>query len=123
MLDLTTTLAGNVITTCFFGSDLKSEKIEGKTIPCFIKELIGHMAIQLFGPLGVLGGYQLVELGLRQKDREVNRRIALYKKWGEHTICQRVEEIKKKHSNGELSDNPADLIEAIVRESLKNEKG
>ena len=74
-MDATTALAGNVIVSCFFGSDIKDEQIEGKKIPCFIKEMIGDLAVQIFDPLTILFNIRLINWGIRQKDREVNRKI------------------------------------------------
>ena len=121
ILDATTTVAGNVMVSCFFGSTLKNEKIEGKSVPEFIKELIGDLAIQMFSPLTFLLGHRLIDLGLRKKDREIKRKAKIFKSWGKGMVSTMSREIKRKHENGELTENPKDLIDAIVRDSLKAE--
>ena len=77
-----TSLAENVIISCFFGSNIKHEQIEGKKIPNFAKEIIGDLAFQIYDSLILFLGIRLVDLLIRARDREVNRKIRIYKEWG-----------------------------------------
>ena len=108
-----------MIVSCFFGSNLENEQIEGKKVPNFVKEMIGDLAVQIFDPLTILFRIRLIDWGIRAKDREVNRKIRIFKEWGKTVVQQLTQEIKRKHADGELGENPKNLIEAIVRESLK----
>ena len=61
-------------------------------------------------------------MGLRSTDREINRRLRIYRAWAEKVVNERIEEIKEKKKNGLLSKEPKNLIEAIVRNNLKEDK-
>ena len=63
-------------------------------------------------------GPKFKKLGLRRKDREINEKLKILKNWGKQTISKRVQEIKKKASEGTLPEAPEDLIDAIVRNNL-----
>ena len=66
-MEATTSLVGNVIVSCFFGSNIKHEQIEGKKIPNFVKEMIGDLAVQIFDPLTVFLKIRLINWGSEQK--------------------------------------------------------
>ena len=55
-------------------------------------------------------GPKLLDSGIRQKDRDLNRRLALYKGWGYKLVNKRVEEIKKKIETYGESQTSNDLI-------------
>ena len=55
-------------------------------------------------------GAKFLNLGLREKDRSLNRRLKLYKEWGHRIVGERVEEIKQKIERGEISETSNDLI-------------
>ena len=88
VLEATTSLVGNVIVSCFFGSNLENEQIEGKKVPNFVKEMIGDLAVQSFDPLTILFRIRLIDWGFRAKDRELNRKIRIFKEWGKVTVQQ-----------------------------------
>ena len=69
----------------------------------------------------ILFGVKYLELGLRAKDREVNRRVQLFRAWGKKFLMERVEEAKVKIEKGEIGEK-VDLIEAITRNSMKEKK-
>ena len=63
-----------------------------------------------------------MELGIRRKDREMNRKVVLYEAWGKQVVGDKIKKIKEKAERGELGEKPSDLIEAIVRDSLNEER-
>ena len=63
-----------------------------------------------------------MELGIRKKDREMNRKVVLYEAWGKQVVGDKIKEIKAKAERGELGEKPHDLIEAIVMNSMKEKK-
>ena len=86
-----------------------------------MKELIGDLAVQMFSPASFFFGHRLINFGLRQKDREINRKAALHKRWGIAIVNERSEEVIRKNEKSSLVENPKDLIGAIVRNSLSIE--
>ena len=64
----------------------------------------------------------LVSLGLRKFDRDLNERIKAYHGWGKQIVQAKVKEVKDKIENGELKGEPKDLIEAVVKNSMKEKK-
>ena len=64
-------------------------------------------------------GAKFLDLGVREKDRDLNRRLKLYKEWGHKIVNERVEEVKEKIAKEGDSETSNDLIEAIIRTSLK----
>ena len=67
-------------------------------------------------------GVKFLNAGIRKKDKDLNRRLALYKAWGKNLVNERVTEIKKKIEEGNQETNSNDLIEAITKNSLKETK-
>ena len=106
---------------CFFGKSFSEEKIEGKSIFEFIQTLIGDISSQTADPIYLLFGCQFLELGIRSKDRSINERLKIYKAWVKEVVNEKVEKVKKKVEDGE-DENSQDLIEAIIRNSLKEKK-
>ena len=87
---------------CFFGKSTENQKIEESDIPIFLSKLMGDMAQQVADIKYTFFGVKYLELGLKQKDREVNRRLKLFKSWGSKFLAQRVEEAQKKIEEGEI---------------------
>lgn len=48
----------------------------------FMSQLIGDITTQSGDPLSIIFGPNVVNLGLRGKDRDLKRRIKLFKSWG-----------------------------------------
>ena len=48
ILDFATHFTGNVLVDCFFGENMLDEKIEGKSVFMFAKELIGDLMVQAY---------------------------------------------------------------------------
>ena len=100
--DFTKELGGDVMMNCFFGKSTENQKIEESDIPIFLSKLMGDMAQQVADIKYTFFGVKYLELGLKQKDREVNRRLKLFKSWGSKFLAQRVEEAQKKIEEGEI---------------------
>ena len=67
-------------------------------------------------------GARFIKLGLREKDRVMNRKTSIYDAWGRKVVEDKITAIKEKAERGELGKKPKDLIEAIVRNSMKEKK-
>lgn len=59
-----------------------------------MNELIAKVTESSFELLPILLGPKFVKAGIRAKDRECNRKIALYKEWGRKFINKKIEETK-----------------------------
>ena len=77
--------------SCFFGHELENEKIEGVSIPSFFSDIMGDINLQRGDLLYAVLGPKLLDSGIRQKDRDLNRRLKLYRSWGHKLIDKRVE--------------------------------
>lgn len=64
---------------------------------------MGDINLQRGDPFYFIFGPRFLDLGLRKKDRDLNRRIKLYKSWGHKIVSERMEQIKNKIENGELT--------------------
>ena len=82
---------------CFFGKDLSNEMIDGKSIPRLLHSLIDNLLEQhvsiFYGLTGVAG----LKLGLRELDRQVNRKIKVYNAWGKQQVEEKMEEMRRKN--------------------------
>ena len=109
-------LAEDVILSCFFDSTLSNEKIEGLNVSNFVIKLLGDSFNFIEDVPFLLFGLKFIKLGLRSKDRDILRRISILRGWGNKIVKERVERINKEKLKQE---NPNDLIEAIVKNNLK----
>ena len=90
-------------------------------IPVFVTQLMADLTLQLSDFGHILFGIKYLQLGLKTKDREVNRRIQLFQAWGNKFLTERVEEAKGKIAKGEMGQK-VNLIEAITMNSMKEKK-
>ena len=88
-------------------------------IPTFVRKLTGDLFIQIRGRIL---GIEIMKLGLKKQHRDINRRLKIYRAWGRKVVSERVEEIKSNIEEEKIKENSNDLIEAIVRNSLKEKK-
>jgi hypothetical protein len=79
----------NVVLECFFGG-ATDETLEGKPICMFMNQLIADVTVNSFELLPMLLGVKFVSAGIRKKDRDMNRRIALFKEWGLKFIKKKI---------------------------------
>lgn len=56
----------------------------------FVNQLITDVTKNAFELLPMLFGVKFVSLGLRAKDRDVNRRIIIFREWGVKFIKNRI---------------------------------
>lgn len=84
-------------------------------VSIFINDLIGDISKQAMMITTFVFGPRHLGWGLTPFDREVNRRLKLYKKWGLAYIEKKIQQAKNKlKTDGNLG--PAeDIIEALVR--------
>ena len=99
--DYSSELASCVMLQCFFGKDMENEKIEGVSIPIFVQNLMGDISSETTDLPYIIFGVKFFNLGIRKKDRDINRRLKLYKSWGKQLVNERVEEIKKRIEEGD----------------------
>lgn len=79
--DLAVRIFSSVVVECFLRGAIE-EKIEGKPVSIFINDLIGDISKQAMMITTFVFGPRHLGWGLTPFDREVNRRLKLYKKWG-----------------------------------------
>ena len=79
-----------MILSCFFGTDMKEERIEGFKIVPYIQNLFADALIQSLSLFYAVFGLKGVKLGLREVDKRMNRRIELYKAWGKSKVDEKI---------------------------------
>ena len=79
-------MAANVMFDCFFGQSLRQEQIEGVSPFVFLRQLANDVNVQNFDLLCMIFGTKFLELGLRQKDRDISRRLRVYEEWGRQVV-------------------------------------
>ena len=107
---------------CFFGSTLENEKIDGLSIADFVNKLNFEMFSLVGDFFYILFGIKFVKWGFRHKDRDLLRKIKIVRGWGSKLVEEKMQEIQQKIEKEEALENPNDLIEAIVRNNLKEKK-
>jgi hypothetical protein len=83
----------NVMMECFFGNSPTYEKIDGKILSMFLSQLTTDINKQSFSPIGLLFGVNFFNLGLREEDRDINRRIKLVREMAYLKIQNRLKEL------------------------------
>jgi hypothetical protein len=63
----------------FFGVDIRGKTIDGQKISTFLGQLVGDVNIQGFELPAILFGQKFLELGLRKNDRDISRRVKLFR--------------------------------------------
>lgn len=66
-------------------------------------------------PHALLFGVQALNLGLTAKDRDINRRIRIFRQWGQEFIKKRIEDAKERVKADEKK-TPTDIIQALVKD-------
>ena len=51
---------------------------------------MGDLSLQNADPLYMLLGLKFVKLGLRKKDKDINRRLMMYRAWGNDFVQKKV---------------------------------
>ena len=111
-------MASTVVLSCFLGAELQDEQIEGKNIGKFLQDLASDVFLQSFSLFFAVFGVRGVKLGLRKVDKDINRRVKLYQAVGRSIVDKKIQEVTAKHEKHQLQEKPADLIEAVIRNSL-----
>jgi hypothetical protein len=63
----------------FFGLDVRGKMLGGGKISTFLGRLVRDVSIQGIGLPAILFGCRFLELGLRKNDRDINRRVKLFR--------------------------------------------
>lgn len=90
MIDLTVRMFSSVVMECFLGG-ATDETLEGKPVCLYMNQLIADVTLSAFELLPMILGVRFVSLGIRAKDRDINRRIKLFRTWGLQFIKARIE--------------------------------
>ena len=85
---------GKVIFECFFNYRLENERIENEAVLPFFRKLTSDVFTRFFQPHVRFLGLKFQEMGLTAKDRDINRRLKIYKAWSQDIATRKVQEIK-----------------------------
>jgi hypothetical protein len=89
-MELTVHVFGDVVIECFFGGESTNEKIKGKSLAVFVKSLIDSILVQSKEPLSVILGNKYLEIGISERDREINESIKIFDAWGKSFLKKRL---------------------------------
>jgi len=67
--------------------------LDNLPIALFVNKLIADVVQQAFDPIPFIFGFGFLNLGLRSKDRDINRRIRLFREWGLSFIKAKVQKV------------------------------
>lgn len=95
IIELTVRMFSSVILECFFGGATE-ETIEGTPACVFINKLIADLVQAGFELVPSILGVKFLNMGIRAKDRDVNRRIVLFKSWGLKYIKSKIAEVRER---------------------------
>ena len=73
---------GNVIAQSFLGGDVRKVKVDGVSVAVLGARLATLACDQMFDKLYLAFGLNFIKLGLLARDREFNRKLAIYRQWG-----------------------------------------
>ena len=65
----------HIIIKCFFGCSKVEDQIDGMNIAEYANTLVDDINEQGFDPIAILAGAGFLELGIREKDRNVKKRV------------------------------------------------
>lgn len=86
----------------------------------FLKKLVSDLSQQSFYPINFLLGTKFLSLGLTQEQRDIEKRIQIYRKWGIEFIRKRMAEINAKLNFNAQNKIAADIIEALMIANRKS---
>lgn len=87
-------ILSTVMVKMFFGADLKGRQINGENVPNFVSNLVADGANASFDITTLLFGKEFASLGLRAKDRDINRRLKIFKEFAMVLVKEKIEELK-----------------------------
>jgi len=96
-------------------------------LSAFLNKLMADVNNQSLDIPAVLFGLKFLELGLRAKDRDIIRRVKLFKEFAFNLIEKRVSQLKEATANGKIFVKSGDMIESMYlanslhREARSNE--
>lgn len=83
-------ILGNFMMRFFFGGDIRGKTLDGIDLSTFLNTLMGDVNAQGFELPAILFGKRFLELGIRAKDRDVSRRVKIFREFAFELIRQRV---------------------------------
>lgn len=72
-------ILGNFMMKFFFGGEVEGKTLDGVDVPTFLNKLVGDVNNQGFWFPAIVFGQRLLEWGLRATDRDISRRVELFK--------------------------------------------
>ena len=73
---------------------------------------------QTLEPLTFIVGMWFVKMGIRKRDRSINRLLNIYNEWSKSYITQKIKNFKERYNNSP-GLKPKDLIETIIAQNIK----
>jgi hypothetical protein len=105
-------ILATVMVRIFFGSDIKGKTLDGQKISQFVSELVADGQRQSQSPLVMLLGPKFTDLGIRELDRDLNRRLKLFRAFAYDLVKNKFDELKKSNFQSEDKNN-GNMIEQL----------
>jgi hypothetical protein len=84
-------ILSTIMLKMFFGADLKGRLIDGKNVPSFVSDIVADGTRQSVELVTILFGQGFTSLGLRARDRDINRRLKLFREFGVTMVNEKVQ--------------------------------
>lgn len=97
VLEMFQIILSTIMVRAFFGGDCKGKTIEGKRLSTFISDLVADGNRQSQNVVSMLLGPKFMDLGIRKMDRDINRRIKLFRTFAGDLVGNTVAELKRKN--------------------------
>ena len=95
---------------CFLGGEAHKTTIEGQKTNIFIINMLDEFIDQMLEPISLVLGQSFLKMGLRARDRQINRKIQSYNRWGASFMQKKLRNLESLNDQ----ENPKDLIQAIL---------
>lgn len=87
---LFTSMLGSMFFGLFFGCNDRKHSFNGEAPGAFANRLINDLSAQGLEPLTLLLGCWFLKLGLRKRDRDINRRLKEFRDFADGLITERI---------------------------------
>lgn len=120
LLEMFQVILSTIMVRVFFGGDLKGKTLEGKKLSTYISDLVADGNNQSMNLLSMLLGPKFLNMGIRAKDRDLNRRTKLFKAFAYDLVSQTIADLKKKNFKAGDKKN-GNMIEELYLAKQKSQ--
>lgn len=94
VLEMFQIILSTIMVKLFFGSDSKERTLEGKKLATYFNDLVSDGYNQSQNILSLLLGPKFMDMGIRKSDRDINRRMKLFRAFAVDLVSNKMAELK-----------------------------